>query len=529
MAESNWNESPNDVCLYTLFYTSLLLLFFLLFCKNYMSKHHDIGIENQSRNPAKGNILVLVLVGLQGAGKTFLTRRLKEKLQQDTESSQVDTATSRPLKVVGINQDVIRRDFPWLTATRSKKLNGSREDCVKVFQRECEPLAFDDGRLETEGDLPTSLVLVIDRTNLTVEQRRTWVDQARILRGKGCNVSLVCLFLDVPVSVCSVRAAQRQNHEGHVHGQKAYPIVYRCNGMLQRPDAISEGFDKVFTITSDEQADLIVDIVYDTIGRGNFDSETLKRFHLDLDDTVFIPEKKLKKEVSRGNENAFDVLMKSAKQEALRKQENKVFSSSGGSNRWQDALVWYAKTHFDTISSLVEYSDDLCVIIRDKYPKAKIHLLCIARDLSLREPLDIEPCHTDLLKHMKKMSLNVLERMNDGQIRQGQCQMGFHAVPSMKQLHLHVISTDFDSPGLKTRKHWISFTNKDFFLDIDTCIKSPPRYSIGEKKELLKKAPLICPRCLGSDFKSLTTLLDHYRHNKCSEDSLKRSPETLIL
>jgi aprataxin len=34
----------------------------------------------------------------------------------------------------------------------------------------------------------------------------------------------------------------------------------------------------------------------------------------------------------------------------------------------------------------------------------------------------------------------------------------------MRQLHLHVISQDFNSPSLKNKKHWNSFTSA-FFLD----------------------------------------------------------------
>ena len=35
--------------------------------------------------------------------------------------------------------------------------------------------------------------------------------------------------------------------------------------------------------------------------------------------------------------------------------------------------------------------------------------------------------------------------------------LGFHAAPSMRQLHLHVISLDFASEALKNKKHWNSF------------------------------------------------------------------------
>lgn len=41
---------------------------------------------------------------------------------------------------------------------------------------------------------------------------------------------------------------------------------------------------------------------------------------------------------------------------------------------------------------------------------------------------------------------------------------GFHAVPSMAQLHLHVVSQDLRGSGMKHRKHWNSFAT-DFFRD----------------------------------------------------------------
>ena len=34
----------------------------------------------------------------------------------------------------------------------------------------------------------------------------------------------------------------------------------------------------------------------------------------------------------------------------------------------------------------------------------------------------------------------------------------------MAQIHLHVISQDFDSPSLKTKKHWNSYNTK-YFID----------------------------------------------------------------
>lgn len=40
--------------------------------------------------------------------------------------------------------------------------------------------------------------------------------------------------------------------------------------------------------------------------------------------------------------------------------------------------------------------------------------------------------------------------------------IGYHMSPSMQRLHLHVVSKDFNSDYLKTKKHWNSF-NTEFF------------------------------------------------------------------
>lgn len=44
--------------------------------------------------------------------------------------------------------------------------------------------------------------------------------------------------------------------------------------------------------------------------------------------------------------------------------------------------------------------------------------------------------------------------------------IGVHANPSMTHLHVHLISPDFNSPSLKTKHHYNSFTTP-FFVDLD--------------------------------------------------------------
>ena len=47
--------------------------------------------------------------------------------------------------------------------------------------------------------------------------------------------------------------------------------------------------------------------------------------------------------------------------------------------------------------------------------------------------------------------------------------LGFHALPSLPQLHLHVISQDFSSQALKNKQHYLSYTSP-FFLPVDAVI-----------------------------------------------------------
>lgn len=130
-------------------------------------------------------------------------------------------------------------------------------------------------------------------------------------------------------------------------------------------------------------------------------------------------------------------------------------------------------------------SSDEVVVVEDKFPKAKYHFLVLPRE-KIPEIFDVSDLiltthkfwnlylficvlktnllqltrnHLNLLKEMYLMARNVIEvkgqKLDDFNI-------GYHAVPSMLQAHLHVISTDFNSPSLKTKKHWNSFTTEYF-------------------------------------------------------------------
>nr|BAE87889.1 unnamed protein product [Macaca fascicularis] len=75
--------------------------------------------------------------------------------------------------------------------------------------------------------------------------------------------------------------------------------------------------------------------------------------------------------------------------------------------------------------------------------------------------------------------------------------LGYHAIPSMSHVHLHVISQDFDSPCLKNKKHWNSF-NTEYFLESQAVIEmvqEAGRVTVRDGMPELLKLPLRCHEC----------------------------------
>lgn len=105
-------------------------------------------------------------------------------------------------------------------------------------------------------------------------------------------------------------------------------------------------------------------------------------------------------------------------------------------------------------------ADDLVTVIKDRYPKAERHYLVLPKE-DISSLKVVTKKHFSLLKHMDDVARKLCER---GDCKGKNFKIGYHAVPSMVRLHLHVISDDMNTPCVKTKKHWNSF-NTDFFLD----------------------------------------------------------------
>ncbi|XP_008574996.1 PREDICTED: aprataxin isoform X1 [Galeopterus variegatus] len=140
------------------------------------------------------------------------------------------------------------------------------------------------------------------------------------------------------------------------------------------------------------------------------------------------------------------------------------------------------------------YKDEQVVVIKDKYPKARHHWLVLPW-ASISNLKALTRDHLELLKHMHSVGERVIA---DFAGSSELCfRLGYHAVPSMSHIHLHVISQDFDSPCLKNKKHWNSF-NTEYFLESQAVIKmvkEAGRVTVRDGMSELLKLPLRCHEC----------------------------------
>ena len=178
------------------------------------------------------------------------------------------------------------------------------------------------------------------------------------------------------------------------------------------------------------------------------------------------------------------------------------------------------KSH--SIHRVVCFSTSNAVCLYDKYPKAQKHLLLVPR---LRSPLGEVKSLSDLIPsvhfgHMRSfhsLANAVGAKMSGTTSHRILC--GYHAVPSLVPLHLHIISSDFDSDCMKTKKHINSFTNLHFFVSpeaLESHMESSFVDGMGvrvhsERAEgILKTTPFTCRKC-GQISKNVPRWKDHNR------------------
>ncbi|TFK92095.1 hypothetical protein K466DRAFT_582202 [Polyporus arcularius HHB13444] len=192
---------------------------------------------------------------------------------------------------------------------------------------------------------------------------------------------------------------------------------------------------------------------------------------------------------------------------------------------------------------------DFSVTVFDKYPKSIFHFLLLplirppytAQDLrDLRTVLQLPREQAKaLLQNMRRDALVakalIEEEMLARHSFKWDIQMGFHAVPSLEHIHLHIMSTDFNGGFIKSKKHLNSFHPKvGFFLHIDDVLSwfepdvAPTWFAMKSdidrhEYEKLLKEDMMCPHC-DKAIKTIPKMKDHLRaawNDRVKEESNK--------
>ncbi|OAA66119.1 aprataxin-like protein [Cordyceps fumosorosea ARSEF 2679] len=214
---------------------------------------------------------------------------------------------------------------------------------------------------------------------------------------------------------------------------------------------------------------------------------------------------------------------------APRKKPETPARSTGG-NPFKDRMglgAYLADPSSLPCSVVVSHDADF-VVIRDKYPKATVHLLILPRSpaISLLHPFDAlaDPSFLTLVRaaaaRARSLAAAELQRLlgphsaaeaarqavldgADGELPRGrdweaEVMVGVHAVPSMRHLHVHVVSRDMRSEALRHRKHYNSF-NTPFLVPLADFPLAGGDERRDPRGRGYMRRPLRCWRC-GRDF-----------------------------
>ncbi|XP_057983751.1 transcription factor bHLH140 isoform X3 [Malania oleifera] len=194
---------------------------------------------------------------------------------------------------------------------------------------------------------------------------------------------------------------------------------------------------------------------------------------------------------------------------------------------WAQALYNITMHPERHMNEVLEISDDV-VVLNDLFPKAQWHLLVLARFKGLDCLADVQKEHLSLLKTMHTVGLKWAEKFLS---EDSSCafRLGYHLNPSMRQLHLHVISQDFNSKHLKNKKHWNSF-NSGFFRDSVDVIEEISNHGKATLKDddTFLSMELRCHRCR-SAHPNIPRLKSHISHCKAPFPSTLLQNGRLVL
>ena len=152
------------------------------------------------------------------------------------------------------------------------------------------------------------------------------------------------------------------------------------------------------------------------------------------------------------------------------------------------------------------------VVAYDAYPKARCHLLILPRT-RIDSPVQLTRAHVPMMRAMARLAAWLAPALRT-RLLPGLAPLvaGFHSVPSMRQLHLHLISIDFQAEALKHKKHWNSFTSDFLVLPVRWLEALETRgavvVQVNAEEAKLSAEGMRCP-LTGTLLKNVPALKDH--------------------
>jgi len=453
----------------------------------------------------RGWPVMLILAGAPGSGKSTFAKALQQACPPD--------AWTR------ICQDVIGKGGK----------RGKREQCVTAA----------DAALARRGSV------IIDRCNFNGEQRADFIALAQ-----RCGVPVHCVSIEIPADVAAKRAVERTTHEGGVQGDGAAVVSKRVSGTMRKagPPSRAEGLTSVRICKNDVEVNRARMHWIQWSATHYPPSAAAAEAHPLDDDPPAPAQSPSSRPVppnshpssAAGEPNAFARLMAASRAEARAAKSPSAAATTacpdtatpssrlikfGG--HWANALMNIAQNPEKFRGEYPELevlpaegqppAHPSVIFVFDKFPKARRHALFISTNRQLQSIEDLRRDHIPEVRHLQRCAQQWVRKQQQEK-GMGEFQMGFHWLPSMRQLHLHAISRDFCSDALKNKKHWNSFTTA-FFRPVEDVIdelEAEGRVKIDvEAAQRLMATPLRCHRC-STPQKDIPTLKAHIA--ACSAD-----------
>jgi len=198
---------------------------------------------------------------------------------------------------------------------------------------------------------------------------------------------------------------------------------------------------------------------------------------------------------------------------------------------FRDGLLPYITAPSSFPPEVVLHHSSEFVWLRDKFPKSTVHTLLLPRDgeRNTQHPVDafddagfLASVRADAAR-LRSVVARELQRRFPLSSASGRVWgeedviVGVHARPSMRHVHVHVLSRDMCSPALKKPRHYNSFQTA-FFIGLDEfpLAADDDRRPGRRHGDPWGTAPLVCWRCGSSFGRSFEALKKHLEVEKAA-------------